>query len=104
MALTKEKSEELALHLELIKVHANQIDLEYAREVVRSFRDQASRQESLAVLNPLHPQAENDRLYTQAQALEKFLEFVELLKRADELKQTAATERRMRENIQRLFI
>ena len=104
MALTKEQSEELALQLIMINVHAQQIDLEYAQMVVDSFKNQASRQEALSVLNPMHPQAANDRLRVQAEALRYLLKFIELSKKADELKATAESDRNMRQTIQQLFI
>lgn len=80
MELSKEKSEELASHIEGIKLNLLFVDVDYAKEVSKSMRQQASWQDSAAVLNPMYnPDKQNILLlYKQAEMLDCIVKFIEL--------------------------
>src|SRR5690606_16568630 len=57
-----ERSEEQADIIKSIAIPIMLLDVEYCKQAAKDMRDQASRQESMAILNPSYPQAKNDIL------------------------------------------
>lgn len=102
--LSKEQSEEFAARFELFKMAIHSIDWDYARLIVEGLRDQAGWQEAAAVLNQNYSQTKTDLVRLQANALGKFVEAVELLKKCDELKKEISGEENHRNEIQKLFL
>ncbi len=102
--LTVEKSEELAQKVELIKMISMGIDLDYSEEMVKSFFDQATRQESMAVLMPSHDSRKNDLLREQAKALDHFNKFIRGLRKSQNIKDQITKNQATADKISRMFI
>lgn len=102
--LSVEKSTEQAAVISMVNTFLHGLDLEYCKECVSQFRQQAHRQQGLAVLLPRYPQIGNDLLTTQAKALETLVNYVELLKGIDIMKEGLKVEREHMEEISKLFI
>lgn len=102
--LTEEKSQEQAAVIFGVAVQLQAFDVFYCREVAKSIFAQANRQESMAVLNASYPQAKNDLLRKQAQALRALCDYVDLLKEVDQLKKEVAKHEQMRGEINRMFL
>jgi hypothetical protein len=80
------------------------LDVEYCREAAHDMCNQANRQESMAILNPNHPQVKNDILRTQGKALLLLCEYVSTLKEVEKLKSQLAEENKTRDEIARMFL
>lgn len=104
MELSKEKSEELASHIEGIKLNLMFVDVEYAKEVSKSMRQQASWQDSAAVLNPMYNPDKQDILYKQADMLDCIIKFIELGKETDAMKKRADQLDAMQQNVMKMFM
>lgn len=86
--MNTEKSEELAECINSIKMMLWIMDIAYAKEAVEAMRNQASFEDSAAVLNPMY-NPEKTRLITeQAKMLEHLIQFVEIGKQVDEMKKS----------------
>lgn len=103
MDITVQKSEEQAAIIRLISVYILLIDIDYCRHTGKTMLDQASRQESMAVLNPNHPQVKNDILRAQAKALLHLCDYVSALKEVDRLKARLDVENKTRDEISKMF-
>jgi hypothetical protein len=84
--LTKERSQQLADTLEAIKIMLWGIDIEYAKAVSAAMRQDASRQDSLAVLNPRYNPDKSKLICLQSSMLDNIIEYVEKGKQVDALK------------------
>lgn len=104
MELSKEKSEELASHIEGIKLNLMFVDVDYAKEVSKSMRQQASWQDSAAVLNPMYNPDKQNILYKQAEMLDCIIKFLELGKETDAIKKKVAQVDAMQQNVMKMFI
>ena len=70
MEKSVEKAEQQAEIIKMIALPVLMLDVEYCREAANDMCNQANRQESMAVLNPNHPQVKNDILRTQGKELQ----------------------------------
>jgi hypothetical protein len=104
MELSREKSEELAALIELMKPYIQLIDIDYANAVYKAMKDQASWQQSASVLNPSFDSVRNDLLYTQAQCLKAMITFISLAKECDQLKSQIQHNQEARNKVAALFI
>ena len=104
MEVTKEKSEELALGSELIKNSLPMIDVEYAKAVVKKIEEQASFQDSAAVLNPRYNPEKTKIIRLQAVMLTKLIEFIETGVEINNMKKSAASYENHLDEIQKMFI
>lgn len=86
MERSKEKSEDLAMKLELAKIYLFQIDLEYAHFAASEIRKDASWTDSTAALNRNYDPKKSQILYTQADALMCLVDFINGLKDVQKLK------------------
>lgn len=100
----EQKAEEQADVIRTISWQIVQLDVEFCKQMGHDMITQASRQESLAVLNPSHPQVKNDILRLKGKALLKLCEFVDCLKEVDALKEQRKREQENRSKIANLFI
>lgn len=97
------KSMELAGQIEGIKAFAMMMDLDHLRESIKHFREQASFQDSAAVLNPRYNPKKSQLLDMQATALENLLGFVERLKKCQEMKDSIKQDDAVRDEIEKMF-
>lgn len=145
MELTKEKSEEVAKRIELIKVilagvkqvpkdwHTSvdneddgitmlasirtqsatrlfeqliqePTDVDYLHAMVDELRKQAHWQESAQILKPSHDPTKNDLLYEQARTLNSLGDFIDGLKKCQELKDKIVVNKSNLESIHKMFI
>lgn len=102
--LSVENSTIFASQFEMIKMAIRAMDWEYAELLVKKMREQVSRQQTLAAFYPAYPQKKNELIARQADALEKFVEGVSLLKECDRLKSEAAGEEKLRGQMTDLFL
>jgi hypothetical protein len=102
--LSHERSVEFAAHFEILKHALQLVDWEYAKACVKGMRGQAGFQETIAVLNPSYPLAGNDLIRKQAEALEKFIQGVQLLKECDQDKRSVAADTKTRAKIAGMFL
>ena len=99
-----EKSVEQAQYLQMINQWMPVIDIEHLREAGHDMITQASRQESMAVLNPSYSQTKNKILNLQGAALMQLTEYFRLLKEVQELQKSLGAEEKQREEINKLFV
>lgn len=101
---TRENSEEQAEVIKSISMLVLALDTDYCLEIVKDMRAQAQRQRSMAVLNPNHPELKNQILDKQASALKSLCDYVNQLKKVEELKKQLAIEELNRQQIAGLFL
>jgi hypothetical protein len=80
------KSQELADVINIIKPMLHMVDIDYAKSVVKTMLDQASFQDSAAVLSPRYLPERPQLIRQQANALKSFVTFIESLKACDEIR------------------
>lgn len=100
------REEKLAQSIDVIKVilMAHEFDSEYALECARQLADQATRQESMAVLNPMHVPSKNELLRKQAETLSHLALFHKGLIECEQLKQEVKSDLQTQHRINKLFI
>lgn len=101
-----EKSTELAATISKINMvlQMDNFDLDYAKMAQAKFAEQASWQESVAVLNPNHSQTKNDILRMGSKQLGALIAYVEAGRKVDELKKKAKGEDFNMDQIRRMFM
>jgi len=104
MEKSVEKSEQQAEIIKMIALPVLMLDVEYCREVAKDMCNQADRQESIAVLNPNHPQLKNDILRTKSKALLFLCEYVSTLKEVKKLETQLHNESKIRDEIKGMFL
>lgn len=104
MEKSKEKSEEQAQVIFMIAFQIAQLDIEYCKEVAGDMKNQANRQEIMAVLNPNHPRVKNDILREQGNALSLLCQYAESIKQVQALKAKLENENQVRQQINNMFI
>lgn len=102
--LTREESNRFAIQIEVVKLACQDLDWNYANELVNAFCNQDDRQEALMVINPMHPPAVNALLREQTLALRHLIGFMDTLKRCDELKKEVASQYTIQEKIKSIFL
>jgi hypothetical protein len=90
--ISKFNSEQFARQIEFFKMGIHLVDWEYAEKMIPELRNLASRQNTMIIFNPGFPMKKIEALEAQAEALEKFVEGVKLLKKVDRLKREAEKE------------
>lgn len=75
-----------AATISVIGMYMPLLNTEYLRSCASDFLVQAGKQESLAVLNPMYLQEKNELLREQAKAINTLCNYVDSLKKIDELK------------------
>lgn len=98
------KSIELAGQINIIKVVLFQINEDHLKQSIEAFKNQASFQDSAAVLNPRYNSDKSDLLRVQANTLQSLLAFWEGLKECERLKGKMADNDKNRAAIESLFI
>lgn len=101
--ISKENNIHFAQQIEFLKMGIHMIDWEYAERIVKELREHADTQETMIIFNPGYPMKKIDALRIQADALEKFVKGVKLLKEVDRLKREAEKEGYAFNEIQKLF-
>lgn len=104
MKKTAENSQQQAEIIKMIAVPIMMLDEDYCRELANDMVNQANRQESIAVLNPRHPQSKNEVLRTQGKALLLLCEYVKTLKEVEKLKQRVLADEKNMADISRMFM
>lgn len=99
-----EESEKQAAILKIIRAYCESLDIDYLRQCLIDMRDQAVRQDSIAVLNMSYNPDKTKHLSMTAQALENLILFVENCKKAEELSLKILETDKLREDISKLFI
>lgn len=99
-----QKSEEQAEIIKMIALPLSMLDVDYCRAAANDMCKQASTQESMALLNPSHPQIKNDILATQGKALLLLCDYVSTLQTIQKLKAELANETKVRDEISRMFV
>lgn len=102
--LTKEKSEQQALAIELMKPFLFMLDLEYCKELVKAMYNQASMQDTLSVLNPSYDHSKSELINTQATALNHLIRYVEKLKECEALKEKIGVRQNHIAEINKMFL
>lgn len=98
-----EESETLAVQITMINQYLHLIDHDYVKLMIQHMRNQAGRQEGLAVLLPTYPQKGNEILYKSAKALDLLEQYVDTLKEVDALKKELEHDKAQRKQIENLF-
>lgn len=104
MKATLENSETQAELIKAIALYIFPLDVDYCREAAKDMLNQASRQESIAVLNPNHPQSKNDLLRLQGKALRTLCDYVDTLKEIEKVKEQIKKDEQNQQTISRLFL
>lgn len=99
-----EKSEAQADIIRSIQMEVMVLDVEYCREISKDMMEQASRQETMAILNPSHPQAKNDILRMKATALSTLCDYVDTLRRISEMERELKSAEGAQAEIKKLFM
>lgn len=97
------KSMELAAQINMIKGVLFQMDEEHLKQAINTFRNQASFQDSAAVLNPRHDSIKNELLRVQANTMQSLMDFWNGLKKCEELKDVIAQNEANRKQIESMF-
>lgn len=98
------KQLELAGAINAMKPFLLYIDLEFARKCVNDLREHGGFIDSAAVLNPMYNPLKPDIIRKQAKALSLLVEFIELLKEVDQMKERLSNEQANKEEIMKLFM
>lgn len=98
-----EKSEQQADILLQIALPVMFLDTDYCIMAAKDMMTQASKQESMAVLNPNHSQTKNDILRAKGIALQRLCDYVDALKNIEKLNSDLKIEAANQEKIKKLF-
>ena len=104
MEPTTERSQEQADMITTIAVQLHFLDVDYCRDASRRFMAQASKQESISVLNPRYSQTNNDIIRVQAKALMHLCDYVDCLKEVQKLKKDLQLEESNQDMINKMFM
>lgn len=102
--ITQEKSQELADCINNIKIPLLYMDIEYAKAAAEQMIEQASFQDSAAVLNPMYNPEKSDTIRKQAKMLQHLISFIEIGKEVDEHKKSIANHSNQQEKIIKMFV
>lgn len=80
MELSKQRSEELALNIELLKLHIYTIDADYMSLVSKKLYEHAGNIDSTAALNKHYDPATTQLMRKQASAMSLLVNFIQSLK------------------------
>lgn len=94
----------LASQIEMIKEIIRGMNLDYLKETADRLIAQGHFQDTCAVLNPMYSPIKSDLLRLQGQGLIKLLEFVAILKKCSEMKDTISILDANQSEIMRLFV
>ena len=97
------RSLDLAAHINAMKPIIMDIDLEWLEIMITRFQEQASFEESAAVLNPNYNPEKPPTLKVMAITMSHLLNFIEGLKECDRLKLNVAAYEKQRDEISKLF-
>lgn len=98
------KNLELAQNINAIKEIAIPMDQDYMKVAAKGMIDQGNWQDSAAVLNPTHLFEKNDLLRLQGDTLMKLWEFIDGLKKCEELKAKIYKSERAQSDIMKMFM
>jgi hypothetical protein len=104
MEKTVEKSQEQANVIKIMNIILHGLDTEYCEELAIAMKNQASRQESMAVLNPSYPLEKNEMIRMQAAALTHLVEYVKCLKEVDKIKARVGHVENVNSEIGKMFL
>lgn len=93
----------LAAQIEQVKAIILQMDMEYAESAAKTMQEQASFQDSAAVLNPNYNPDKSDLIRQQAHTLSLLCRFVAGLKECERMKEAVQKGDAARAEIQKLF-
>jgi len=99
-----EDSMELALLINGMREFLVAIDIDYLRLAVKEIANKAIMYDSTAALNRSYNVTKSNLLSVQSRALKKLLEYIEELKKFDELKEKVVREEKLQDNIEQLFL
>ena len=106
--LSQEKSLQLAQFIEMMKpsIHliTELIGTEYLEKLAVEFHNRASFQESALVLNPSHNPRKDELLRENAKCIKFLKEFIDSMKRCDELKAQIQSDGEVRDRINSMFL
>jgi len=102
--LSVEESRKLAFAIEQVKVFLPMIDVEYAKLAVKSMYEQASRQYTLAVLNPRYDPARSTLIGMQARGLDFLIKFIESMTECAKMKDSIKAKEVHYEDIEKMFL
>lgn len=101
--LNEAETEQLAVHIEILKVGLNLIDFEYLQLVSKEFKKRVSLRESAGFIVPSFSSPQNDWNREQSHAMECLITLILSLKRCDELKSKVSSEQQQRDRISKMF-
>lgn len=104
MELTEEISAQQAEIIKMIAIPVFMLDVDYCKELVKQMYNQASRQESISILNPSYPQEKNDLIRKKAEALSHLVRYVEALKEVDAINKKLSQTEHIRSEIAQMFL
>jgi hypothetical protein len=103
MQVTIEKSQEQASVLSIIAMMTQQLDPEYLIEVSNQLSEKSQRMDSMAVVVTRYNPDKSRLLESQAKALRSMVEYINALKKCDELRDSIRSNEAAREEIDSLF-
>lgn len=103
MDINFQKQAEQALIVRIIEEQVQILDVPFLQGAASQFKDQASRQEAMAALNPSHSQIGNEILRHRGIALDFLCQYVRALQEVDNLKGALAKEV-VKKNINKVFV
>ena len=98
-----EKSKEQAEIIKMIALPVEMLDVEYCRQAAKDMKEDASRQEAMALFNPNYPQLKNDILREKGNALSILCDYVSSLKKIQQMQRDLEKEEKIKEDISKLF-
>ncbi len=101
--LTLEESEQLAQHIEFVKLYLHLINREVLEKAFQEITNAASRYDATAVLNPNWNGEKAPLLWEQSRSLGHLKALIESLKKCDELKTLVKREDEGKDKLRRLF-
>lgn len=99
-----EKSQQQANIIRPIGILAGALDVPYCRQAAEDMIDQAARQHSMSVLNLRYQPLKTDILHQQGRALRLLCDYVDALKKVDELREKLNAAERAQVEIDKLFL
>lgn len=101
---TEQKSKDLALQIELIKAQIQGIDLDYLEGCCIEFKHRALIQSAASPISRSYDFKKSELLQEQSRSMQCLLDFIDSLKKCDELKRAVERNKLAANNIENLFL
>jgi len=98
-----EKSEEAAAIILNIAIQVSVLDVEHCRKAANDMIEQASFQDTIAILNPRHSLINNDILRAKGKALKLLCDYADAINKIQEMNKRLKVEENNMDMISKLF-